>query len=64
MIEVVCLIMTLKLGATLNSEVKGTLQGENNYSYLVDFSEDAKKLKLDGDYSRRLINKVNCVKVK
>lgn len=61
MTSVVCLILTLKLGVTLSTEVKGKIQGENTYSYLVDFSEDAKSLKLDGDYTRRLVNKNDCV---
>ena len=67
MITVVCsiLVSTMSLGFTgknvNKSEVKGKILGENTYSYLVDFSEEAKIKNFLGDYTRKIVNKNDCV---
>lgn len=51
-----------KIGFIQNEQVRGKILSSNEYNLLVDFSEDAKKKSLYGDYSKVLVNKNKCVK--
>lgn len=49
---------------SVETAVQGKIISENDHSYLVDFSEYAKKHEYEGDYSHRIVEKFNCVKEK
>lgn len=65
-VTLVCTIMvTIKVGPVRilnNADVEGRLVSQSDTKYLVDFTEGAKRLKAEGDYSQVLVNKLDCVR--
>lgn len=65
-VNLVCTIMiTTKIGGIRilnNADVEGKLVSQSDTKYLVDFTEGAKRLKAEGDYSQVLVNKLDCVR--
>lgn len=45
----------------VSADVKGKVTSTSTTKYLVDFSEDAKARKFQGDYSAVLVEKNKCV---
>ena len=43
-------------------QIEGKIIKEDINNYLVDFSEEAKKLNLIGEYSSKLVLKTACIK--
>lgn len=63
--NVICnILVTYYVGAIgfmSNEQVEGHVISKNSINYLVDFSVDAKKHNYVGDYSKKLVNRNECV---
>ena len=58
---VICTIQVVAIHFVSHADVKGKVLAENDTKYVVDFSIEAKKNGYEGDYSNRLVNKLDCV---
>lgn len=50
------------VGMESKAQVEGKMLAQDDVHYLVDFSKDAKKHNYDGDYSKVLVDKRECIK--
>lgn len=66
--QVVCTILVVfalgKVNFLQNEQVQGTIISYNSYNYLVDFSKEAKEKEYLGDYSKKLVDRKNCIEIK
>lgn len=63
MIEMICMVL-INMGGKEPDPflLEGTLVSETTKHYVIDFSDNAKRRQLKGDYSRHLIDKFYCNK--
>ena len=59
---VVCTIQVLVFHFFLKADLECKILKEDKTQFLVNCSVDAKKNNYDGDYSRLLVSKENCIK--
>ncbi len=60
---VLCTISVIAMKFLVMADVEGKVLAEGATRYVVDFSIDATKRGFEGDYSRRIVSKDNCVAV-
>lgn len=58
---VICTITVVSMHFMSKADVEGKVLNSNQFKYLVDFSEDAKMRGFDGDYSKKLVDKKDCL---
>lgn len=61
--DIICSILVTLSHFQSKADVKGHLVAEGEYNYAVDFSQEAKRKGYEGDYTLRIINKSECVKL-
>jgi hypothetical protein len=61
---VICTILVVAMHFQSRADIQGTIIAKNDLSYVVDFSKDAEKQGFDGDYSKRIVNRIDCVELK
>ena len=60
---VICTIQVIAMHFMSKADVIGHTKSQSNTHYLVDFSVDAKRQGFEGDYSNRIVNKSDCIKL-
>ncbi len=62
-VVMVCFNQTCTFGMESRTDVEGKIISKGYNKYLVDFSKEAKNKNWIGDYSKRLVNKTDCVEL-
>jgi hypothetical protein len=62
MILMVCSIILSLRGIAMKMDVEGKLLASSQENYLVDFSQETRRLHAEGDYSKVIVSQSDCVK--
>lgn len=58
---VVCTIQVVVMHFFSQADVRGKILAVGDNKYLIDFSEEAKQRNFEGDYSKKMVDKQECI---
>lgn len=62
MITIICSILVITSHFQVRTEASGILLKSNESNYLVDFSKEATENGWEGNYSKKIVPKQDCIK--